>query len=158
MNARGGRRTSLGVALWLLVASVAPGCQAAEHGDDKHFLQMPPRERDRAILEHSPERQVELYLMVVLKQHPPDLGLADAVASNGSKVVPALTQRLVSEDRDVAKMHLIDVFLRMQQLSYYPVAADANTMTLLEQQVAGMKDPQWQEMSSDLLERIRAHK
>jgi hypothetical protein len=55
-------------------------------------------------------------------------------------------------------MHLIDVFLRMEQLSYYPVAVDAKTMTLLEQQVAGMKDPQWKQMSSDMLERIRAHK
>jgi len=119
---------------------------------------MPPRERDRAILQYPAERQVDLYLMVMLEQHPPDLGLADAVASNGSKIVPALTQRLVQNDRDIAKMHLIEVFLRMQELSYYAVASDGGTMSLLDQQVAAMKDPQWKEMSSDMLERIRARK
>lgn len=53
-------------------------------------------------------------------------------------------------------MHLVDVFLRMKQLGYYPVAADTKTMTLLQQQVAAMKDPQWKEMSSDMLEQIGA--
>jgi hypothetical protein len=142
----------------LLFSLVASGCQAAERGADKDFLRMPPRERDRAILQYPPERQVDLYLMVMLEQHPPDLGLADAVASNGSKVVPALTQRLVHEDYDLAKLHLIDVFLRMQELGHYPVASDGETMDLLEQQVAAMKDPQWKEMSGDMLERIRTRK
>jgi hypothetical protein len=113
-------------------------------------------ERRIAILQYPPEQQVELYLKAMLEKHPPDLGLADAVASNGSSIVPALTERLVSDDRDVAKMHLVDVFLRMKQLAYYPVATDAETMALLQQQVAAMKDPQWKEMSSDMLEQIRA--
>jgi len=46
----------------------------------------------------------------------------------------------------------------MQELSYYPVASDGKTMDLLKQQVAAIKDPQWKEMSSDMLERIRARK
>lgn len=137
---------------------MAPGCQASESGADRDFLRMPPRERDKAILQYSPERQVALYLKVMLEQHPPDLGLADAVASNGSKIVPALMERLVADNRDVAKMHLIDVFLRMKELDYYPVAADTKTMTLLAQQVATMKDPQWKKTSSDMLEQIRATK
>lgn len=155
MSARTRRRVWLG-AVCLLFSLVATSCQAAERGADKNFLRMPPHERDRAILQYPPERQVDLYLMVMLEQHPPDLGLADAVASNGSKIVPALAQRLVQDDRDIAKMHLIDVFLRMQELSYYPVASDGKTMDLLKQQVAAIKDPQWKGMSSDMLERIRA--
>lgn len=141
---------------WMLFAVVTSSCQASEHATAKDFLRMPPRERDRAILEYSPEQQVDLYLKVVLGQHPPDLGLADAIASNGSKIVPALTERLVADDRDVAKMHLLDVFLRMKQLEYYPVAEDDKTMALLQQQVAMMEDPQWKEISSNMLEKIRA--
>lgn len=145
----------LGVAS-LLLASVAPGCQATEREAERDFLQMPMTERRTAILLYPPEQQIHLFLQAMLVKHPPDLALANAVASNGSKIVPALAKRLARDDRDIAKLHLIDVFLRMQELSYYAVASDDKTMNLLEQQVAAMKDPQWREMSSDMLERIRA--
>lgn len=157
MSARARSWAGLGVA-WFLLAVVASGCRAAEREAEKDFLQMPMPERRTAILLYPPEQQVHLYLQAMLVKHPPDLGLADAVASSGSKIVPALSKRLAQDDRDIAKLHLIDVFLRMQDLGYYPVASDSETMTLLEQQVAAMKDPQWKEMSSEMLERIRAHK
>ena len=157
MSARGGTWAQLGV-VWLLFAVVAPSCQGAEHAASEEFLRKPMVERRTAILQYPPEQQVGLYLKAMLAKHPPDLALADAVASNGAKIVPALTQRLVQEDRDIAKMHLIDVFLRMQELSYYAVASDGKTMDLLKQQVAAIEDPQWKEMSSDMLERIRARK
>ena len=113
-------------------------------------------ERRTAILQYSPEQQVELYLKAMLEEHPPDLALADAVASNGAKIVSPLAQRLVEDDRDLAKLHVFDVFLRMQELGYYAVASDAKIMELLAQQVVNMKDPQWKEMSNDLLDKIRA--
>ena|GEM_PF-2104786 len=154
VSARKRRRPWLSIAS-LLVALVAPGCQAAEPGPDRDFLRMPMQERDAAIRKYPPERQVDLYLMVMLEQHPPDLGLADAVASSGSRIVPALAKRLAQDNRDIAKLHLIDVFLRMQELGSYPVASDAKTMVLLDKQVAAMKDPQWKAMSSKMLGRIQ---
>lgn len=152
MSAWGRGTTWISVAC-LLLALVAVSCEPVDH----EFLRMTPRARDRAILDKPPEQQVELYLMVVMVEHPPDLGLASAVASNGSKIVPALAKRLAAEERDVAKMHLIDVFVRMEEFSYYPVVEDPKTMALLEQEVAAMEDPFWREMSSDMLARIRAH-
>lgn len=134
---------------------MAASCQAEPEASES-FLRKPMAERRTAILQYPPEQQVELYLRAMLEKHPPDLALADAVANNGAKIVPALIRRLIREDRDVAKMHLIDVFLRMQELGYYPVASDAKTLDLLAQQVATMKDPQWKSTSSDMLDRIRA--
>jgi hypothetical protein len=84
------------------------------------------------------------------------LGLADAVAKSGAKIVPVLLERIEHEERDVAKMQLIDVFERMQNLGYYAVAADKPTIAALQRQVEAMKDPQWKAMSADLLEKIRS--
>ena len=157
MSARARTWARRGV-IWLLFVVVAPSCQGAEHAASEQFLRKPMVERRTAILEYPPEQQVELYLRAMLAQHPPDLALADAVASNGERIVRALTRHLVEEDRDIAKMHLIDVFSRMQELDYYAVASDGETMDLLDRQVAAMKDPQWKGMASDMLERIRAKK
>lgn len=150
-------RWSMVWSAWLLFAAL-PSCRAAEQDASEEFLRQPMNERRTAILAYPPQEQVDLYLQAMLVKHPPDLALADAVASNGSKIVPALLQRLVEDKRDVVKMHIIDVFRRMQELSYYAVVGDAPTMTILEQQVESIKDPQWKEMSNNLLERIRARK
>jgi len=81
--------------------------------------------------------------------------LADAVASNGPKIVPILKHCLAAEKREVAKVDLIDVFLRMQELGYHPIASDADAMAFLEQQVSSMKDPRWRKMANNMLQQIR---
>lgn len=155
------RRSSVWIPLSIacvLLAATVPSCQDEEGQLAESFLKKPMMERRTAILEYSPEQQVDLFLKAMIAKHPPDLGLADVVASNGSKIVPSFSKRLAHDDRDVAKMHVVDVFVRMQELGYYDVASDGETMNLLEQQVAAMKDPQWKEMSRDGLNRIRAQK
>ncbi|MGH8242952.1 MAG: hypothetical protein ACRETY_06335 [Steroidobacteraceae bacterium] len=144
--------------VWLLLATAVCSCSAAEQDASVEFLSQPMIARRTAILEYSPEEQVKLYLKAMIEKHPPDLALANALASNGSKIVPALLERLVEDGSDVAKMHLIDVFVRMQDLGYYAVVDDNHTMKILEQQASAIKDPQWKRKSSDLVERIQARK
>lgn len=143
---------------WVVIGCVLLGSSCngiARPEEHKRFLQLSMAEQRTSILQYPLAQQVELYVVAMLAEHPPDLALADVVASNGSKIIPALTQRLTQEESDIAKMHLVDVFWRMQDLGYYPVVSDDKTMDFLDQQVAAMKDPQWKDMSSDFLERIR---
>ncbi|MBA3570086.1 MAG: hypothetical protein H0W28_12270 [Pyrinomonadaceae bacterium] len=119
------------------------------------FLMRPTNDQRKAILQYSPRRQVDLYLWALLAEHPPDLGLADSVASNGAKIVPALKQRLIEGDDDMDAMHLIDVFVRMHELGSYPIASDRKTMRLLEKQVGLMNDAVWKRLSAQMLDDIR---
>lgn len=121
----------------------------------EQFLRQPMDVRRTLILEYPPKQQVDLYLWAMMAKHPPDLALADAVATNGAKIVSFLRQRLIEEGGEIEKVHLIDVYRRMQGLGYYSVASDEKTMRLLEKEVRLMKDPLWKRMSSQMVEDIQ---
>ena len=133
---------------FLLLAALA-GCQP-EFGDD--FVRKPYLEQDRLILNYSLEQQVDLYLKVMLETHPPNMGLANSVASHGAEIVPILRERLATEDdgsfgQDFNKMNLFSVFWRMQVFGHYPVASDGKIMNLLKRQAELMQHPMWQEIA-----------
>lgn len=140
--------------VWLLLSTGVSSCGASGN-QSEDFLRKPMIERRTAILKYAPEDQVELFLNAMLVKHPPDLALADAIASNGQKIVPHLLLRLAEENRDVAKMHIIDVFRRMQELGYYSVVDDAQTMKTLEEQAMGVRDTHWRKISINMVARIR---
>lgn len=145
-------RVLIGIA-GLLLSIVCFG--TAITSENRQFLDLPIKERRESIGQYPLDKQVDLYLLAVLTKHPPDLGLADAVAKNGLKIVPFLTKRLVEEKREIAKMYLIDVFYRMQSLGFYAVASDKKTMALLDEQLSNITDPQWKRLSSELITKIR---
>lgn len=138
----------------LLLVSLG-GCQPeSEFGEE--FIRQPLPERHRLILNYPLEQQVDLYLKAMHEIHPPDLGLADVVATHGADIVPVLKARLAGvEDWDYRKMKLIDVFLRMHEMGSYAVAADRELMHFLEQQVAGMEDPLWKKLAAEDIMRIK---
>lgn len=141
----------------LIYVLVGSGClgEGMSEATEK-FLRQPMDEQRRAILRYPPKQQVDLYIWAMMAEHPPDLALVDIVASNGAKIVPFLKQRLVEEHGEIEKMHLIDVFGRMQEIEYYLVASDGKLMSLLEQQIDLMEDPLWKGMSSDVLDGIKS--
>jgi hypothetical protein len=112
-------------------------------------------ERRVAIRQYPLEQQVDLYLNAMFAKHPPDLGLASVIASNGRAIVPVLVDRLVHEDSDVAKTYLMEVFLHMQQYGHYAVAADLEVMGVLEHELEGMKDRRWARQANITIRRIR---
>jgi hypothetical protein len=144
----------IGTLCLLLNTGFTPIAYAA---DEEAFLRLTIAEQRTAIVQHSPEQQIELYLSAMLAEHPPDVALADTLARQGADLAPFLIQRLGEEEREIAKMHLIDVFLRMQQLGVHSVGSDMETMAVLEREAAAMQDPQWKDMSQELLESIRAN-
>lgn len=143
-------RALFGVLTLLLSASCLGMGSSSE---DERFLSRPMNERREIIVQYPTEKQVDLYLLAMQK-HPPDLGLADAVAKSGAKLVPILIQRIQREQSEIAKVQLIDIFERMQSLGYYAVASDEATMTILASQVGAIKDDGWRAMAADLLDKI----
>ena len=129
---------------FLMLAALA-GCQP-EFGDD--FVRHSYSEQRRLILNYPLEQQVDLYLKVMRETHPPNMGLADIVASHGADIVPILRERLAAEDngseeQDFNKMNLFSVFWRMQAFGHFQVASHREIMTLLKQQAVLIQDPTW---------------
>lgn len=122
---------------------------------NRNFLSAPMDERRTMLLNFPLDQQVELYL-AAMQKHPPDLALADALARNGEEIIPLLKQRMSSEDWGLTKLHLIDVFVRMQQRGIYSVAADQRTMRFLDQHAAAIEDAQWKLMAIEMVNEIQA--
>jgi len=133
-----------------------PACHGCGSNEGSSFVRMNPRERPRVILTYPPEQQIELYLEVTFKQHPPDLSLAAALASNGSRIIPALTSRFASDEREAAKADLMHVFTVMQIGGHYAVREDEELMEILRDKVESMHDTVWRNICNDMLQRILA--
>jgi len=142
----------------VMVAAACIGSPCSREYPLEHeaFLELPRDQRKAALEQHPPEEQVDLYVSAMLVKHPPDLELADAVAANGTRVLPLLIERLQAEKREVVQVDLLYVLLRMQQMGEADVAGDAETMATLEGVVSAMKDPAWKREASDFVNRIRA--
>lgn len=140
----------------ILCLLVSTGCQGLEPPDSaEQFLSKSIAEQRSEILEFPLAQQVDLYLAATLRQHPPDMELANVVASNGADIVPNLKGRLSEEKQDIADLFLIDIFVRMQRHDHYAVVEDREVMQLLREQVAAMQDAQWKKMATEMLEEIR---
>ncbi len=115
---------------------------------EEEFVRKSIPEQHRLILDYPLDQQVDLYLKSMLEIHPPDLGLADVLASNGADIVPILKDRIIIEiHNDFSKMILVDVFLRMHERGYYSIASDSETMDFLEQQTELMQDALWKKLA-----------
>jgi ABC-type hemin transport system ATPase subunit len=99
--------------------------------------------------------QIDLYLQAMYRTHPPNLGLATALAKNGASIVPLLMHRLARANSDSDKVLLLAGFQSMQRDAYYSVSAEATLMAFLELQVSTMKDPVWKDMANKHIEAIR---
>lgn len=151
---KAGYLTRLGVAaLWL---SFAIGCQGSgEVSSERDFLRKPVDDRRTALMDYPMERQIDLYLAAMTKLHPPDLALADVLASHGDEIIPLLRERIHEESgAGLKKLHLIDVFVRMQERAYFDVSSDSEVMSFLREQAEAIPDDQWRSMSLESLNRI----
>ncbi|MBZ2189987.1 hypothetical protein K8B33_12840 [Alcanivorax sp. JB21] len=119
------------------------------------FREMSSSERREFIIGLPIDEQVGCYIQGLMAVRPPDLSLADAVASNGEKIIVFLEDRLRAERSDVIKLHLIDVFYRMERDGFYMVSEDAAVMSLLSEQVSIIEDSYWRGLAQRKLELIK---
>jgi hypothetical protein len=123
--------------------------------EERNFLRLSASERITAINQYPPSTRVDLYVVAMIRAHPADLQLADAIAIGGSCVLPHIAERLRRDDRDAAKTFLIYAILRMDKLSYYSVSSDQELMTLLGRQLRRIKNDEWREMATKFVQNIR---
>lgn len=140
-------------ALWL---SFAVGCQGSgEVYGEQEFLRKPVDERRAALMDYPMERQVDLYLAAMAKLHPPDLALADVLASHGDEIIPLLKERIhEASGAGLKKLLLIEVFVRMQERAYFDVSSDSGVMSFLREQAESIPDDQWRGIALGSLNRI----
>lgn len=153
MNAAG---SCTRIALACCIFTGAFACRTTGEELTEDFLRRSTEERRVVIRQYPVEVQVDLFLEAMRRTHPSDSALRESLATNGAKIVPALINHLVSMDSDLAKMDLIGVFFNMQFNDYYDVASDAETMRVLDEQVARMREPLLKERCINKLQMIRS--
>ncbi|MGD9724703.1 MAG: hypothetical protein AB7U76_25995 [Pirellulales bacterium] len=144
----------------LLLCTLQPGASQcgrneipAEHWE---FLNLPFRERPKALAAYPPNEQVDLYLSAMLATHPPQLELANVVAASGPAVLPIIMERLRRAESNFDKVNLIYIVEKMQRLGYVAVTSDAQTMAILQAEVSTIKDSRWRAIAEESLEHMTA--
>jgi hypothetical protein len=126
----------------VLLSGLATGASCGDglQPGDEAFVSLPPAERRRELLQRPPGDQVRLFLLVTKAEHPRDLGLADALASGGAAVVPAIVQRLKSDENEQDRLYLLEVLGMMTRFGYYDVSSDPNTVEAARSAVGGISE------------------
>lgn len=131
------------------------GCKTDQEREREQFLELSRVQRNVEILKKPLAEQVELFMMVMEKTHHEDFALVEALASNGSDLIPHLLERLHVEKSAVSKCHLLQVFWIMQRGSYYDVASDSRLVKELEQEIASIGEDTMRERGERYLRDIR---
>jgi hypothetical protein len=112
---------------------------------------MPPAERDAALAKYPLSQQLDLYLEG-MRFEPPHLELREKVASNGTKIVPLVVQRVegaTSCNRD-ALFELLVVI----SSNYCDLGRDQQLMAKLEQLAASTPDERERKRDEESVEKI----
>jgi hypothetical protein len=116
------------------------------------FFSMPPAERDAAFAQYPLSQQLDLYLESKRFEPPDPFGLTDKVASNGTKIVPIVVQRLEgasSRNRD-ALFELLVVI----SSNYCDLGGDRQLLVKLEQLAASTPDERERKRDEESVEKI----
>ena len=111
--------------------------------------------RTERVLDYPYDQQIDILLHTLGHRHPPDLGLAEAVASNGKPILPVILEGLKTEKKEYLQHDLILV-LEMMDARTYPLDAETEVIATIRGVIASMKDPKWKRMSEESLQAILA--
>jgi hypothetical protein len=130
-----------GCAVFLLATALVTGttCNHERSADASRLLALPPSERPAELKKYPLLEQVELFLTAMYAEHPRDLGLEEALASNGAPMVPVIVERLKSEAKDESQLYLIQVLGTMQQFGYCDVKSQGEVVRTVEDVISTMK-------------------
>jgi hypothetical protein len=138
-------------ALFVIALSVHP----ATAQNAAQILEATYAERPKALQAAPLERQVQLYLHLMVRTEPPDMRLATVVAEAGPAIVPSILKAVQStkEDYDLANLSL--VLSIMQRSGAYNVAGDVALCTAFRTRANAMKHPTFRAIVTDELDRVR---
>ena len=116
------------------------------------FFSMSPAERDAAWSQYSLSQQLDLYLEA-MKFEPPDaFGLTRKVASNGTKMVPIIVQRL-EKGRSGDREALFELLIVISS-DYCDLGGDPQLMAKLELLAGSIRDERDREKAEESVEKI----
>jgi hypothetical protein len=116
------------------------------------FFNMSPAERDAAFAQYPLSQQLDLYLEGKRFEPPDPFGLTDKVASNGTKIVPIVVQRL-EEARSRNRAALFELLVVISS-NYCDLGDDRQLLVKLEQLAASTPDERERERDEESVEKI----
>lgn len=150
LNKRLGRLSVLFAVLLGLV-----GCDLNEkiyRATHSAFFSMSPAERDAAFAQYPLSQQLDLYLES-MKFEPPDaFGVERKVASNGTKMVPIIVQRL--EEGESSNSEALFELLVVISSDYCDLGRGRQLMAKLEQLAGSIPDERAREKAEESVEKI----
>ena len=112
---------------------------------------MPPAQRDAAFARYPLSQQLDLYLEG-MRFEPPHLELREKVASNGTKIVPLVVQRL-EEARSRNREALFELLVVISS-NYCDLGRDQQLLAKLEQLAASTPDERERKRDEESVEEI----
>ena len=140
-------------AILLLTFATLPGCPR-ERSEYAEFFDLPRSEQPLALLSYPLEDQVAIYIEGVTRWHPPKLGLADPLASNGEPVIPLLLERLKRTNEEYLQAWLLYVLGKMS-CKYNDLSGKEDVLETASSVVAKMGQSHWRRSAEISVAEIR---
>ena len=145
-------RLALVVAL-LFGALFLLGCEG--HELEENFFKQPPADRVERLRRYPLPDQYKIFRYGNDRKEPPFMDLAEPIAEKGATAVPFLVEQLNSESHDIAVRDILLIFATMASSKSYDVKSDSVLMSALSSKVSAVKDKQWKDICSKMLQHIR---
>ncbi len=132
------------------------GCE--DHALEESFFKKPLANRVERLRSYSLADQYKIFRYGNDRKEPPFMDLAEPIAEKGSIAVPFLLDQLNSDSHYIAVRDMLLIFETMASSKSYDVKSDAVLMRVLSSRVSDMKDKEWKDICSRMLQRIRDSK
>ena len=130
-------------------------CQSAmvesptEHECDRlissFFMKLNAVERQEQFSHLDIDTQYSVYICGNQKVHPPTVYLAESFSRQGKKIIPFLTDKLLSTKSDHSIRDIVYIFGWMQRLKIYDVASDVALIELINNKTSEIHNEFWRE-------------
>lgn len=121
---------------------------------EENFFRQPLADRVERLRSYPLADQYKIFRYGNDRKEPPLMDLADPIAEKGAKAVPFLLDQLNSESHDIAVRDILLIFETMATSKSYDVKSDSVLMNALSSKVSAMKDKEWKDICSKMLQRI----
>ena len=125
------------------------------HRFERRFLNGPVETRVDRLRQYSLEDQFKIFTYGMHHWHPPARTLATPIAERGATAIPFLSNQLEADTDSARVGDFLEIFERMTSLKTYDLKSDDRLMSLLEERVDRIKDPEWRRICRKNLNEIK---
>jgi len=129
------------------------GCE--DDALEDNFFKQPLANRVERLRSYPLADQYKIFRYGMTRKEPPFMDLAEPIAERGATAVPFLLEQLNSDPHDVAVRDILLIFETMATIKSYDVKSDVVLMGVLCSRVSAMKDKDWKDICSRMLQRVK---